>query len=585
MEGLLGRVDGVRYLRNPRNLGYLRAVNRAAGSGRGEFVVTINSDTEPQEGWLDALVARAEGAPSIAAVGARLIYPDGRLQEAGGVVFRDGGALNYGNGESPHDPRFTFARPVDYCSAAALLVRRDVWERLGGFDERYAPAYYEDTDLCFRVREDGHEVWYEPYAVVTHHEGGSHGTDTAGGVKRHQVLNRERFAERHRDALRRAPARDGAAARRRAADRRSGPAVLVYDGQTPEPDRDAGSLRMFTMLEQMAAAGARVVFIPGDGRDRPEYRAPLERLGIEVADQQRGRGFQEELQRVGDSLSVAILCRPLLSACAVPAVREYAPRARVLFDTVDLHFAREAGRFAGRPPRSETVPRAYREIEFALMRAVDLTLVVSDDERALLAAQVPEAAVGVLPVPHPLADRVPGREGREGYMFVGGYRHHPNIDAVDWLADEVWPAVTALSPAARLAVIGPDAPPHFERHRSESFEVLGWVPDMAPLIEASVALVAPLRFGAGMKGKVSQALACGLPVVTTAVGAQGLGLTDGRDVLLAETPQEFAAAIERLERDGDLWRRLSEGGRRAAERACSVEAVRAALVAHVLNGQ
>ena len=162
----------------------------------------LNNDTEPQPGWLEALLAIAERDPATGAVGAKLVYPDGRLQEAGGIVFADASGWNYGRGGDPNDPRFSFVREVDYCSAACLLVPRAVWDEVGGFDERYAPAYYEDTDLCFAVRERGLKVVYQPAAVIVHHEGATAGTDTATGFKQHQVTNRERFRAKWADALR-----------------------------------------------------------------------------------------------------------------------------------------------------------------------------------------------------------------------------------------------------------------------------------------------------------------------------------------------------------------------------------------------
>ena len=161
----------------------------------GAHLVLLNNDTEPQPGWLEALLAIGE-RPDTGAVGAKLVYPDGRLQEAGGIVFADASGWNYGRGGDPDDPRYAFVREVDYCSGACLLVPRAVWDAVGGFDERYAPAYYEDTDLCFAVRERGLKVVYQPAAVIVHHEGATAGTDTASGFKRHQVVNRERFREK-----------------------------------------------------------------------------------------------------------------------------------------------------------------------------------------------------------------------------------------------------------------------------------------------------------------------------------------------------------------------------------------------------
>ena len=152
----------LKVVRSAENLGFVGGNNLAAEHATGTHLVLLNNDTEPQPGWLEALLAIAERDPATGAVGAKLVYPDGRLQEAGGIVFADASGWNYGRGGDPDDPRYTFVREVDYCSAACLLVPRAVWDAVGGFDERYAPAYYEDTDLCFAVRERGLKVVYQP---------------------------------------------------------------------------------------------------------------------------------------------------------------------------------------------------------------------------------------------------------------------------------------------------------------------------------------------------------------------------------------------------------------------------------------
>ena len=173
----LADVTGLRIVTNDENLGFLRSCNRAAAQARGRYLVLLNNDTLVLPGWLDALLQTAKDGEDVGAVGAKLIYPNGLLQEAGGIVWQDGSAWNWGRGEDPEDPRFQYVRQVDYCSAACLLVPKALFDELGGFDDRYAPAYYEDTDLCFAIRARGKRVLYQPAAQVVHFEGVSHGTD------------------------------------------------------------------------------------------------------------------------------------------------------------------------------------------------------------------------------------------------------------------------------------------------------------------------------------------------------------------------------------------------------------------------
>jgi len=175
------------------NSGFVHAVNAGIAAARGEFIVLLNNDTVVTPGWLDALVDRAKSDRRVGVVGAKLVYPDGRLQEAGGIVWRDGSAWNYGRYNDPDDPAYTLLADVDYCSGACLLVRADILNTLGGLDTRYVPAYYEDADLAFATRELGFRVVYEPKAVVCHIEGATSGRDIRTGAKRYQEVNQEDF--------------------------------------------------------------------------------------------------------------------------------------------------------------------------------------------------------------------------------------------------------------------------------------------------------------------------------------------------------------------------------------------------------
>ncbi len=191
------REPRLRPVASPRNGGFIAACNRGAKAATGDVLVFLNNDTLPLPGWLEPLLRGIRDWPDAGAIGGKLVYPDGRLQEAGGIIFSDASGANFGrNDPRPDAPLYNFVRPVDYCSGALLATSRALFNELGGFDAYYSPAYYEDTDYCFRVRKHGLRVYYQPESQIVHLEGATSGTDLASGVKSYQVVNRGRFTKR-----------------------------------------------------------------------------------------------------------------------------------------------------------------------------------------------------------------------------------------------------------------------------------------------------------------------------------------------------------------------------------------------------
>lgn len=573
----LSTVSGITLHRNAANLGFIGACNAGLRRASGEYVVFLNNDTEVCAGWLEALVGTFEARTDAGLVGAKLIYPDARLQEAGGIVFDDGSGWNYGRFDDPRDPRYNFVREVDYCSGAAIMLPRLLLDELGGFDGRYAPAYYEDTDLAFRIRDLGLKVYYQPAAEVIHHEGISSGTDLASGVKRHQVINQKTFVERWAEALPRQPAPGTPIAVAR--EHRVRGRVLIVDATTPEPDQDSGSVRMVNLIRILTGDGWKVQFLTENRAYVPRYTAALQQLGVEVL----YHPFVDDVPRWfaehGKLLDAVILSRHYVASAHLPLVRANAPQARVLFDTVDLHYLREARGAAlpGAPGDLAALAARTREAELGLVAACDVTLVVSPIEQALLAREVPAARVAVLSNVHELGASVTPRESRAGIWFVGGFQHPPNVDAMRWFVDAIWPRVAAALPDARFHIVGSKTPDALRVLASERVVVHGHVADLAPFLDDCVLAVAPLRYGAGVKGKVNQSMAHGQPVVATPIAVEGMHVVDGRDALIAEDAEAFADAVIRLYRDRELWQTLSINGRDNVAQHFSFDAARAAL--------
>ncbi|MEE4638341.1 MAG: glycosyltransferase [Wenzhouxiangella sp.] len=561
----LDRCSGVQVVRNAQNSGFIASCNAGAARARGRYLVFLNNDTTVTPGWLEALLQTFEDFADAGIVGARLAYPNGRLQEAGGIIFADASGWNYGRNEDPALPQYNFTSEADYVSGACLAIPRELFNELGGFDSHYAPAYYEDTDLCFRVRQHGRKVYCQPACTIIHHEGVSSGTDESSGTKRYQAVNREKFRQRWQDALTLQPPHRIDSNRpdpvRRARFHRAAGRALVIDATTPMPDHDSGSMRFAALLELMVEQNWRVSFCAQNLKWEGRYSEALQHAGVEVLSAPSITSLESWLKAYGGDLDLVLISRHYVLAPILKLLRRACPNARIVFDTVDLHFLREQrqaelGGSAGMKAAAERT----RQIELGLMQASDITLVVSPVEQLLLAELLPEADVRILSNIHTVHGRQQTWAARRDLMFVGGFQHPPNVDAAEWLIDDIFPRIRAELPDVRLHLIGSRMPDALRERASPGVILHGFVEDLDPYLNGCRLSLAPLRYGAGVKGKVNQAMAWGLPVVATACAAEGMFLKHGEDVLLAEDGQGFAREVVRAYRDEALWQQLSDGG-------------------------
>lgn len=580
----LATVDGLTVLRNDQNLGFVRSCNRGAAQARGEYLVLLNNDTEVTDGWLDRLLEVFALRPDAGLVGARLVYPDGRLQECGGIVFRDGSGWNYGRGDSPDRPEYQVLREVDYCSGACIALRRDWFNAQGGFDERYAPAYYEDTDLAFRIRAAGLRVYVQPACTVVHHEGVSSGTDEDSGTKRYQAVNRDTFRARWAAVLATHPERiadpNDAAAVRAARDHRLRGRVLLVDAHTPEPDQDSGSVRLVNLMQCLQALGYGVSFLADNRAWCGGYTQALQAAGVEAWYAPWLDSPRAFLEQHGGDFCAVLVSRHYVATHYLAPVRRHCPRARFIFDTVDLHYLREQrlAELEGSAVLQQTA-RQTRRAELAVIRAADATLVVSTVEREVLARDAPEARVFVLSNIHEVQGRRTPFEQRRDLFFMGGYQHPPNIDAAQWFVREIWPRVHARLPGVTFHLVGSKAPRAVRELDGDGVKFHGFVPDLAPFLDGCRLAVAPLRYGAGVKGKINHSMSHGQPVVATPIAVEGMFAEHGREVLVAATAADFADEVVRLYTDAALWERLSAASIENVEAHFSLAAARRSLEA------
>jgi Predicted glycosyltransferases len=563
----LSALKGLKYIRNKENLGFVGGCNVGASHAAGEYIVFLNNDTEVTPTWLSKLYETITKDKSIGLVGSKIVYPNGLLQEAGGIVFNDASGLNYGKFDQADAYQYNYVRDVDYCSGASIIISKKLFDKFGGFDKLYQPAYYEDTDLAFKVRKEGLRVVYQPESVVYHIEGGTAGTNINSGFKKYQSINQKKFIKRWRDVLQRdhVTPNDYYLGR----DRFGNKLALVIEESVPKPDKDSGSVRMVAIIRSLQSLGYKVTFWPNDLTRQSPYTENLQQLGVEVA--YGNVDFMQFSKHFAHYYDVVIMSRPEICAKYINVCRSLYVNAQLIYDTVDLHYVRLLRQADFEPQNAERLKELskwYEILEKGLMERVDITLVVSSREIELLKEQGVNSPLAIVSNIHQINEQAykNGFSDRKDIVFVGNYAHLPNGDAVRWFVRDIFPLIRKKNKDIRLHVVGSNMQ---ENLASELKNVKGAVThgfmsdkDLRALLKNSRIFVSPLRYGAGVKGKIGQSIEFGLPVVTTSIGAEGMYLENNKSCLIGDYAEEFAKAVITLYSDEKLWQTVRSNAKK-----------------------
>ncbi|NEO57838.1 MAG: tetratricopeptide repeat protein [Okeania sp. SIO3B5] len=572
-QEVLSKISGVKSVFNEQNLGFIGSCNRGAEKAKGEYLIFLNNDTVVMPNCFQEMLETFKQIPDAGLVGAKFLYPNGKLQEAGGIIWQDGSAWNYGRLDHPNKPEYCYLREVDYCSGAGIMIPTKLWRQIGGFDVRYKPAYYEDTDLAFEVRKAGYKVLYQPLAKIVHFEGISSGTDVNKGVKKYQVVNHQKFMKKWQDVLKlhRPNAVEPHFERERPVQKR----LLMIDACMLTPDQDSGSVTAFNLIKIFQSLDYKVTFAPDNLLYVEKYTEDLQRLGVECLYCSYVTSIISHLETYGSQYDVVYLARLEFTEKYIDKVKKFAPQATIIYDTVDLHYLREQ-REAKIKNSSELNKKAIntKERELALMAKADCTLVVSMMEKQMLEKENPHLKnIDFFHMPRDIYGAEKGFADRKNILFIGGFQHPPNVDAVLYFVQEVFPLVKQKIDDIKIFIIGSKAPEEILNLSSDDVIITGHVPDVSEYFNNCKMSVAPLRYGAGIKGKILTSFSYGLPVVATPIAAEGMGIKNGYDVLIGKNPKNFAQQVANLYSDNNLWSEISQNSLETISSRYSMAAV------------
>jgi GT2 family glycosyltransferase len=574
---LLSRVDGLRVLTNDENVGFVEGCNQGARDARGKFLVFLNNDTRVLPDTIDRLVETCERGEDVGAVGGRLVHFDGRLQEAGSFLWGDGSGQGYGRHDDPCSPPYMYRRDVDYCSGAFLLTPRQVWDSMGGFDPAFSPAYYEETDYCWRLWEAGLRVVYEPEAAIMHLEYGS--SETADDAVALMVRNREAFLERHAGTLDGRSNHDPQEILMARSRRREGPRILQIDDRVPHPELGRGYPRSHALLLALYRIAGELTFFPAvypmEAWENVYVDIPRE---VEVITGGGAEKLKEFLTERLGHFDVIFVSRPhnmvhlrqvLLEE---PALLE---GVRIVYDAEAIFALRDIikATILPDPEPGIDLEEAVRQ-ELSLADGADAVIAVSEREAAHFREQ---GVTDVRILSHALTPRptAPDFSEREGFFFLGhiGPEGSPNTDSLRWFLAEVWPRLREELPNAGLVIAGSSSHPDLDFLEADGVEVAGLVSDPTAMYGAARVFIAPTRFSAGVPLKALEAASRGLPLVITDQLEEQLGWKHERDCLAASSgdPGAFAAACARLHEDQELWQTLRREALSRVEESCREE--------------
>ncbi len=582
---LLDRVDGATVIRNNENVGFLLACNAGAKIARGEYLLFLNNDAV----LLDDSVGKAQQVidqgDKIGAVGGKILLLDGTLQEAGSLVWNDGSCLGYGRCDLPDKPEYMFQRDVDYCSGAFLLVPLALFDQLGGFDPVFAPAYYEETDFCLRLHENGYKVIYEPSVTILHYEfGSSQGNDATSLQKR----NRKAFIEKHQDYLAQKLRPTEANILKARFSQIGSSKVLYIDDRVPHGHFGSGFPRSNFILNTLAELGYQVTLYPLNFPGEDNWNSVYSDIPetVEVMLYQGRKNLEQHLKQRRSYYDLIFVSRPHnMEFFSQVAWKVYGREAwpKVIYDAEAIFSLRDAAKYEVFSGKKDQDLEKKISAEVELVDKSDLVITVSPGERKTFAKYY-RGEIHVIGHAIEQNPTKPMFSEREDLLFIGNldYNGSPNVDSIVWFANEVFPLIQNKFPAVQLKLVGTNEATDIQKlGKNRQIELLGRQESLEPFYSSAKVFIAPTRFAGGVPYKIHEAASYGVPVVASDLLREQLGWEEEVELLTANVlnPAEFADQCIRLYTDETKWKAVREAALQRVRDECSVATMKKLVAA------
>jgi len=573
---ILKKIKGIRLIQNSKNLGFISTCNKGAKFANSNYLVFLNNDVHVNDFWLDNLLKTFNDFSNVGLVGSKLLYPDGTLQEAGSIIWNDGSGLNYGKYQNNNNYKYNFAREVDYCSGSSLMISSKLFNSIKGFNSEYSPAYYEDVDLAFNVRKKGYKVIYQPTSEIIHYESISMGSSSKTNIK-NELLNKNKqtFIKNWKRALINHAVPSNTY---NALNRNNKFKILFVDTLILTPNKDAGSLSIFNIMLIMREMGFDVSFFATDERtyNRDEVGL-LERNGFCVPST-LGSSFLSFIENANISPDFFYISRPNNGFYYIDLIKQKFPMAKIIYDTIDVHFIRmEREKLI-----NKTLSQNYtyknieemRKMEIKSMNSAAAAVIRSKEEMKVLAKIVPESNLNLFSLVMNVKKGNVEYKNREGIIFIGNYNHPPNVDAVNYFMNSIYKDFRiseknyhenmgrAHFKRIPIYFVGSHMNDQFNQFNDSDLFFKGFVDDIEYLFNSMRLSFVPLRYGAGVKGKIASSMAAGLPVVSSEMGVEGMSLSNNSDIIVSkiENSDTFSNDIINLYYDEKKWNRIRKAG-------------------------